>query len=264
MAISKPFHRTVRDIKPMQNSGYSGWAYIRDPLYAENPSHYTRALLLILDDLRQIFEYVEPSDECKAAFSYRIHALLMRTCIEVEANFKAIFGANTTPKPNFGVNFNIGDYRKIDVSHHLSAYKVLLPIWNGVSPEIQPFAPWLHKRGQNATAKEVQLPWYAAYNHSKHDRQKAFKHANLWNLIEAVAALVVVISAQFKSEDFNAGPDLLSVGSGPHPFDKSIGYLFRIKYPNDWSDAERYEFDWSDLKNEPDRFEKFDYNSVCL
>ena len=149
MPVSKPFHHNVRDMKPGPNSGYSGWAYIEDRDYAQNPAHYTRALLLILDDLRSIFDYVEPSDEGKVAFSYRIHALLMRTCIEIEANFKAILEANTF-SPRAGRSLTIRDFRKIDVTHHLSSYEVMLPLWNGVSPPIRPFEPWLALRGQAA------------------------------------------------------------------------------------------------------------------
>ena len=88
MSFPKPFHRNWRAMKPAPNSGYSGWAYIHDRDYAKNAEHYVRALVLIQNDLQSIFEYLEPSDESRTAYSYRIHALLMRTCVEVEANFK--------------------------------------------------------------------------------------------------------------------------------------------------------------------------------
>jgi hypothetical protein len=42
----------------------------------------------------------------------------------------------------------------------------------------------------------------------------------------------------------------------------SIGSLFRIKYPDDWLDAECYDFDWTVLKTQKDRFEKIDYNAI--
>lgn len=71
MPVSKPFYRNVRGIKEGPNSGYSGWAYLKDQEYAESPGHYTRVLLLILDDLRAIFEFVEPSNEGREAFSCR-------------------------------------------------------------------------------------------------------------------------------------------------------------------------------------------------
>jgi hypothetical protein len=99
VSLSKPFHRNVRAMKPTPNSGYSGWAYIEDPDYAKNPEHYVRALILIQNDLMSIFEYVEPSEEGRSAYSYRIHALLMRTCVEIEANFKAILEENTATRP---------------------------------------------------------------------------------------------------------------------------------------------------------------------
>lgn len=258
MGVLKPYHRTVRAMKPRDNAGYSAWAYIRDRSYARQPEHYVRAYLLIQADLQSIFEYVEPSDASRTAFSYRIHALLMRTCIEIEANFKAILEENDfTPKGRLSIT----DYRKIDVTHHLSSYAVHLPIWNGTPPQWKPFEPWLAGRDK---AEYHPLPWYQAYNASKHDRHEAFKQANLEHLISAVAALLIVISAQFKGEDFSAGSDSLGIaGHDYHPFAPATGSLFRIKYPDDWSEAELYDFNWSTLRNEPDRFEKIDYDAIA-
>jgi hypothetical protein len=42
----------------------------------------------------------------------------------------------------------------------------------------------------------------------------------------------------------------------------SIGSLFRIKYPDDWADAECYDFDWTMLATEANRFEKFNYDAI--
>lgn len=261
MAHGKPFHRNVRGMVKGPNSGYSGWAFIEDPEYARNPEHYVRALILIQNDLKSIFEFVEPAKESRTAFSYRIHALLMRTCIEIEANFKAILYENNFTRPS-SRNLNIRDYRKIDVTHHLSSYEAMLPFWNGASPTIKPFEPWLALRGQSAS-NSIPLPWYQAYNASKHDRQQAFKEANLWNLIQAVAALLIVITAQFKNVEFDAGPDYIAMRSETyHPFGSSIGHLFRLKVPDDWSDDESYDFDWSELKEKPIRFQKIDYDSI--
>ncbi len=138
MSVAKPFHRNYRGIKPGPQSGYSSWGYILDREYAKNAEHYVRAFTLIQSDLQSIFEYLEPGDECRTAYSYRIHALLMRTCIEVEANFKAILEENTfTPPPKRSISMI--DYRKMDVTHHLSSYEVILPIWNGTPPILTPF-----------------------------------------------------------------------------------------------------------------------------
>ncbi len=260
MTVAKPYHRNYRGIKPGHNSGYSGWAYINDRRYARNPEHYVRAFTLIQDDLKNIFEYVEPSDEGGAAYSYRIHALLMRTCIEVEANFKAILAENSFNSVS-SRDWKMAHYRRVDVTHHLSSYEVMLPIWRGDSGMFKPFEQWGPVRG---TAAYMGLPWYQAYNASKHDRQENFKKACLENLVTAVAGLLVLITSQFGSETFDAGPTLLSLSTGAeyHPMKPATGHLFRIRYPDDWADEELYDFDWSTLSKESDRFGKIDYDTI--
>jgi hypothetical protein len=64
----RPFHRNKRGIKLGPNSGYSGWAYVIDREYARDPEHYVRALQLIQNDLREIFEFLEPGDEARVDF----------------------------------------------------------------------------------------------------------------------------------------------------------------------------------------------------
>jgi hypothetical protein len=262
VTLAKPFHRTVRTIKG--GPGFNGWNYIDEPEYAKNPEHYVRAFILILNDLQSIFEYLEPSDECRQAYSYRIHALLMRTCIEVEANFKAILEENTfTPPPN-GL-LNMTHYRKVDATHHLSSYEVKLPIWNGTSPILKPFEPWRQWRGRSMPqGQKVSLPWYQAYNASKHDRQDEFKKANFGTLVDAVAGLLVLISSQFRHQDFSAGPAFYGSATwlDTQGMEASTGALFRIKYPEDWAEDELYEFNWSTLKNQTVRYEKLDFDAI--
>ena len=82
-------------------------------------------------------------------------------------------------------------------------------------------------------------------------------------LVTAVAGLLVLMTAQFMTEDFSAGADqLLAEGHDYHELEPALGSLFRIKYPDDWSDDEIYEFDWTALSKEEVRFAKFDYNAL--
>jgi hypothetical protein len=127
---------------------------------------------------------------------------------------------------------------------------------------LKPFEPWKSSRGLSSPGR-VSLPWYQAYNASKHDRHDEFKQANLENLVTAVAGLLVLISSQFRDQDFSAGSQALGLeGHDYHPMEASTGSLFRIKYPDDWVDAERYDFDWSVLKIQTERFEKIDYDAI--
>jgi hypothetical protein len=257
MSLPRPYHRNWRAIKPATNSGYSNWAYIIDKEYAKSPTHYVRAYKLLQADLEKLFEYVEPSSESLQTFSYRIHELLMRACIEVEANFKAILTENTyTPSVDrFGQPiFNITTFKKVDITHHLSSYEVSLPIWHGSTRSFKPFEDWKFGRG---------LRWYQAYNSSKHNRHESFKRANMEQLLDAIAGLLVLLSAQFRTQEFSAGDASLAIsGYDYHDMDSAIGSLFRIKFPNDWPDVDMYDFDWSILKSQSDRFAKFDYNQI--
>jgi len=265
MSEPKPFHRNFRTIKPAANAGYSKWAYVIDQKYVQNPEHYVRAFALILSELEKIFEYIEPSDEALSVFSYRIHALLMRTCIEIEANFKAIFNENKFTPPQRR-HIDMRDFRKIDVTHHLSSYEISLPIWHGKAKIFKPFQPWFLMRGKPSN-NVVKLPWYDAYNVSKHDRHEQFKKASFEQLINAVAGLTIVISSQFQSESYSAGTRGLAASGYDYYQDAmrpTTGGLFRIQYPNDWTDDEQYDFNWSHLKIQTDRFSKIDYDAIVV
>ncbi|MCK1676361.1 MULTISPECIES: hypothetical protein [unclassified Bradyrhizobium] len=261
MPVAKPFHRNFRGIADGPNSGYSSLAYILDRDYARDAEHYVRALTLIQDDLRSIFEYVEPSAECMSAYSFRIHSLFMRTCIEIEANFKVILAENNCSRS--GRQLNMVDYRRVDATHHLSSYEVMLPIWSGSPPTLRPFEQWRPLRGlPSPHGKGVPISWYQDYNTSKHDRHDAFKKANLKNLILSVAGLLVIVTSQFGAHDFGAGTPAIVWSNGYQPMRASIGELFRVNYPTDWAEDEIYDFNWSDIKDQPNRFGRIDFDAI--
>lgn len=260
MSHSKPFHRNYRGFVKGSNSGYSQWAYIIDRNYAESPEHYVRPFLLIQKDLQNLFEYIEPSDTNVDTYSFRIHELLMRTCIEIEANFKAILKENIynpidkQGKPLPEKKWNIHNYRIVNKTHHLSSYKVSIPIWDGTQSSFEPFAKWV---------TTTELPWYQAYNSSKHDRKNAFKEANFSNLLNAVAGLLILLSSQFRTEDFSPGNTLLAMeGYDYYSSEPALGGFFRIEFPDDWREEEKYNFNWAELKKETDRFQKIDYDKI--
>lgn len=260
MSQNKPFYRNYRGIKTAFNSGYSGRAYIVDPEYAKSPEHYTRAFSIIQNDLMKLLEFIEPADENLIAYSYRTHELLMRTCIEIEANFKAILRENIfNPIDKKGRlrkegSWTIRDYRKVNVTHHLSSYKVIIPIWSGEKSIFTPFKEWNSKSS---------LSWYQAYNSSKHDRHNEFKKANFENLLNALSALVVILSSQFCAESFSTGNDFIKLESNSYyNTESAIGGFFHIEFPNDWSEEEIYDFDWAELSRQPNRFDKIDYDKI--
>src|SRR5262245_57485357 len=117
MAITQPYRRTCRQF--VDGSYGSHWGYVMHPSYDESPEQYIRAFSFLQDDLHLIFQYVEPSYNNLTCYSYRIHELLLRACIEVEAKCKAILKENGYAKAG---DWDMRDYLKVESSHRLSSY----------------------------------------------------------------------------------------------------------------------------------------------
>jgi len=250
MSVNRPYRRTIRQFTDDEYAEGGRWKYIQHSKFAESPEHYIRAFLLIQKDLQQIFDFVEPADGNLGCYSFRIHEIFLRACVEVEVNCKAILNENGYTRNR---DLNMTDYKKIEQSHRLSSYSVKLPIWHGSKNERKPFISW-----SDPSSEKDSPPWYSDYHSIKHDRLANFEKANLENMIDAVSGLVVLLSAQFWTHDFTANAWLLSVGSNDE-MESAIGDYFRITFPDDWPDEERYDFDWQQLKTEDDPFQQYPY-----
>jgi hypothetical protein len=210
-------------------------AYTRHPEYAPGGVHFIRAYEILLSDLRKLFEYIEPADENEIAYSYRCLELLVRACGEVEANCKAILQANAyAGKP---ADWNMRDYRKLQPTHRLSKYQVRFPVWRGSRSVRAPFEKW------DAGEK---LPWFDAHHGCKHNRDEEFPRANLGNVVDAISGVLVLLSAQFLTDDF--GQQYMVDESGPgEGFEFATGGYLAVRFPDDWPEEERYNFKWQDL-----------------
>ncbi|MBI2331393.1 MAG: hypothetical protein HYU84_04385 [Chloroflexi bacterium] len=251
--VNRPYRRTCRQFV---NGRYSG-QYLTHPKFAQSPEHYIRGFLLLQKDLQELFDYIEPADENLVCFSYRVHALLLRACVEVEANCKAILKENGYTKKNKKgeeIDMNMGDYKKINATHHLSSYQVKVPYWNGTKFIRSPFVNW---------STGGKLDWYEAYNTAKHDRLSGFKQATFDHLLDACCGVLVILSAQFHREDFSPSSSLLALEGPNDGMESGIGEYFRVKFPDDWSQDLRYDFDWQILKDEPDPFQTIDYSQIA-
>lgn len=248
MSVVGPYRRTYRQFLDGQYTEGGRSRYVLHPKFAESPQHYVRGFLLLLKDLQELFDYVEPADKNVKSYSYRIHALLLRACVEIEANCKAILRENGYSRSG---DWNMDDYRKIEKTHFLSAYEVKVPIWTGQRAIWSPFAPW---------TSGAKLPWYDAYNVTKHDRHSQFEEATFENLIDACCGLLVILSAQFGTHDFQPGDTLLACEGPGDGMESGIGGYFRVRFPLSWPEDLRYNFDWQKLQNQQDPFRTIDYS----
>ncbi|MCR6479764.1 hypothetical protein NU688_26650 [Variovorax sp. ZS18.2.2] len=229
--------------------------YLLHKRYATDPRHYIRAFLLIEEEILNLFTYVEPSDINSNTYSHKIQQLLMRTCVEIEANFTAILLENNYAEAKKG-NTNIKHYRLIDKSHRLSAFEVRVPTWKGSNSVRSPFQAW---------ASSSPLSWYQAYNKSKHQRHENFERATFDALMDAFCGLNILLSAQFCDEEYSPRAKSIGLSGAAYHYDgedgmePSIGSILRIKFPTDWPDEQRYEFKWPEISLLADPFQDYDY-----
>jgi hypothetical protein len=249
VGVAAPYRRTARIFTDNTYSDSGKWMYVLHQNYAESPENFVRAFLLIQKDVLELFDYIEPSCANLATHSHRIHELLLRTCVEIEANCTAVLRENGYVRNG---NWNMGDYKKLEQSHYLSQYEVKVPNWLGSAGVRAPFSSW---------AASGSLAWYAAYNETKHDRHLNFTKANFENLIDAVTGLSVLLASQFLDNDFSPAGMVLSVNPGgpSDGLEPSIGGFFRLKFPVNVPDIEKYDFAHSDIDFNYDIFQNFNY-----
>ena len=255
MAIAKPYRRTCRQFSDGSYSEGGRWQYLLHRKFAKDPQHYVRAFLLLQKDLLDLFAYIEPASSNLQTYSHRVQQLLMRACVEMEANLTAILVENGYKKASGDLTMQ--DYKLVNHSHRLSSYEVRIPGWQGDHEIRRPYAGWENSRP---------LAWYRAYNKSKHNRHESFQLATFDALVDAMCGLIALLSAQFHDEDYSPREKSLSIGSSysydtDDGMESAIGGYFRIRFPTDWPAADRYEFDWNELRKADDPFDEFDHSA---
>lgn len=211
---------------------------------------------MLQNDFKAVFDYVEPDDRNLQTYSHRMQQLLMRLCVEVEANFRAILVENAFAGPDASLSMH--DYALVERSHRLSSYSVEIPDWTGAHSIRKPFQAWCDEGSR--------LPWYFAYNKTKHDRHLNLPMATFEAMTEAMCGLVALLAAQFHHEDYSPADAHLSLGQGYSygaraGYESAIGGYFRISYPADWPQDDKYDFEWDEIATLEDPFENFDYSA---
>lgn len=152
------------------------------------------AALNLFGEMKDVFRFVEPSGN-RTAYGHEIRQLLILACTEVEAQCKAVLRENHYTRKNSKGGLVGEKYWRLD-DFFRTARPLRLAGWNlkvrghPTFPVLDPFAPW-------GTGTYAPLPWYSAYNAVKHDREREFAEASLENMVSAMAAVHLLVVAQF-------------------------------------------------------------------
>ncbi|WP_312210321.1 hypothetical protein [Pseudescherichia sp.] len=147
-----------------------------------------QALRVLIEKLDDIFLYVEPSTHGLISYSHKCRELLILACTEVENQWVSIIGKTNLSRSNG--RYSTNDYVRLLDKLYLSEYKIKYLNYDGLR-HFKPFDGW------NANNPTTSLPWYNAYNKTKHDRSGAFHFSTLENVMDAVAACVVMYCVKY-------------------------------------------------------------------
>lgn len=158
------------------------------------------AARLLFEELESICAVIEPDAVQMTAYGHRLRHLLISACTEVESAWRSVFVANSSNPP---ARLNTTHYVRLADPMKLRDRRVL---FTRVTPArlITPFAGW------DAGRPTESLQWYDSYNATKHNREDHLNRATLGHVVDALAALFVMVIAQFGADGVHALPS--------HPF----------------------------------------------
>jgi hypothetical protein len=151
-----------------------------------------RAFFNICDTMEDIFKVIEPDVKNNKCFGHRIRELLTLACIEVEHLLLHTLKGNSYPRKS---RYSTNDYVKLLPIQRLNEFEVSLKMYLGLGSFI-PFKNWSN------TDPTKSLSWYSAYNSAKHDRRANAHLATLEEMVNSIAAIYVLLVAQYGSEIF--------------------------------------------------------------
>ncbi len=255
MTLNNPYKRIARPFDNPHGSWIIGSidrSYLLSSDFATNQITAIRTYHTIEKDLRQIFDFIEPDDRNLTTFSTRLYEIFLRASTEFESNCKLILCENLYRRceknlSRCGKNLKIGDYKNIKKATRLLEYKIQLTVWANKPLLLEPFSCW-------SNCDSLTLNWYQEYNNVKHNRSTEFHCANLKNTIDAVAALFIVLFAQFNTFAFSPH-ELVADCNDVDGWLTHHNSIFWVKVPTTWTVDECYS---STSTNET--FNQFDFD----
>ena len=144
----------------------------------------------MVGQLREVFYCVHPDISQLSVFGNRQRELLLLSCTEIESAWRSIFRENQSDPAAALGRLTTNDYVKTKEPMRLDEWSVELAYFPHLGT-LTPFSGWDYQ------APTASLPWYHAYNSVKHDREGSLNQATLGQVLDATAALYIMVAAQF-------------------------------------------------------------------
>ena len=132
------------------------------------------------DELHSVSRVIEFSKDNFSTYSVSLTKMYLSVCSEIDVVAKLLC-ARISPNANSG---NIDQYRSLITQKfpNFCALKIEMP---GHELEFQPWQSWSNGNNPN---------WWRSYNDVKDERNKFYRDANLGNVLESAAGLLVLLT----------------------------------------------------------------------
>lgn len=210
------FFEEIVELLEVENSGYFYPRIARENIdfhyISDDFKQDIRAYQNIQNSLDELFNYIEPSLINFPSFGHKIRELLILSCTEVEYLLLKMLVDNGYSSKSM---YKTCDFVKCKDILKLNSFEVELTQY----PKIGTFKPFAHWCESQPTKS---IPWYNAYNAVKHNRGDNINEANMKHLLDAVAAIHILLESQYGNRIFNKWQSLTE--------DRSM--FFTTKTPN--------------------------------
>ncbi len=145
-----------------------------------------KSLKILSDRLNDILLFIEPDTYALQCHGHKIRELLILACTEVESLWKTYLDIAGQSKDRA----TTVNYVKLNNALYLFEYKLTLKAYP-FNISYKPFDGW------NASSPTQTLPWYNAYNETKHDKIHNFDKAKLEHCIQAIMAAIIMFCVRY-------------------------------------------------------------------
>ncbi len=149
--------------------------------------------LAIEDDLKNLARYIDFSDSNYLTYSIELARILQITCSEIDVVSKLLCEKIDSSKKYIDIN----DYKK-QLSNSIPSIITEKVYSKRYWLELNPFINWNNN---------INPDWWSSYNLVKHKRNINFHEANLKNVLNAVAGLLIII-VNYYLKDFSSNNNI--------------------------------------------------------
>lgn len=154
--------------------------------------------ILLEEDVIRILHYIEPVEANYGTYGAELVKVYLSICSEIDVAFKDLDHlVRCYEDADWGAVNSISGARKMVYSHFSEQFRLSWVAIGTSGIVINPWATWWTDDGAESA---MNPEWWVSYNNVKHHRLDSYAEANLWNVLQALSGLFILLSCLYRYE----------------------------------------------------------------